>query len=98
MFTDHDGFPEATSARSPAASTREARVSAVFPTAQGSGEADVERRQLERLSQVGRACAMVAHEIANPLAAIKATLQSIERDAAAAGLGETMAPVFREID
>jgi signal transduction histidine kinase len=57
-----------------------------------------ERQKLERLSQVGRACAMVAHEIGNPLAAIKATLQSIEREAAAAGLGETIVPVFREID
>ncbi|APR78433.1 Flagellar sensor histidine kinase FleS [Minicystis rosea] len=57
-----------------------------------------ERRALERLSQVGRACAMVAHEIGNPLAALKATLQSIEREAAAAGLGDTIAAVFREID
>ncbi len=29
-----------------------------------------EKRQLARLSQVGRACAMVAHELGNPLAAI----------------------------
>jgi signal transduction histidine kinase len=60
--------------------------------------ARAERQALERLSQVGRACAMVAHEIGNPLAAIKATLQSIEREAAAAGLGDTIAAVFREID
>jgi signal transduction histidine kinase len=57
-----------------------------------------DRLKLERLSQVGRACAMVAHEIGNPLAAIKATLQSIEHEAAAAGLAETIAPVYREID
>jgi signal transduction histidine kinase len=60
--------------------------------------ARVERQTLERLSQVGRACAMVAHEIGNPLAAIKATLQSVEREAAAAGLGDTIGAVFREID
>jgi signal transduction histidine kinase len=57
-----------------------------------------ERRQLERLSQVGKACAMVAHEIGNPLAAIKATIQSIEREAAAAGLQDPIAAVYREID
>jgi len=60
--------------------------------------ARVERETLERLSQVGRACAMVAHEIGNPLAAIKATLQSVEREAAAAGLGDTLGAVFREVD
>ena len=60
--------------------------------------ARADREALERLSQVGRACAMVAHEIGNPLAAIKATLQSIEREAAAAGLGDTVGAVFREID
>ncbi|MFT3770824.1 MAG: ATP-binding protein [Minicystis sp.] len=60
--------------------------------------ARAERRALERLSQVGRACAMVAHEIGNPLAALKATLQSIEREAAAAGLGDTIGAVFAEID
>jgi signal transduction histidine kinase len=57
-----------------------------------------ERRQLERLSQVGKACAMVAHEIGNPLAAIKATIQSIEREAAAAGLQDPIWAVYREID
>src|SRR6185295_13710488 len=57
-----------------------------------------ERRQLERLSQVGRACAMVAHEIGNPLAAIKATIQSIERDAEGAGLGDPISAVYGEID
>jgi signal transduction histidine kinase len=57
-----------------------------------------ERRQLERLSQVGKACAMVAHEIGNPLAAIKATIQSIEREAAAAGLQDPISAVYREID
>ncbi len=57
-----------------------------------------EREALDRLSQVGRACAMVAHEIGNPLAAIKATLQSVEREAAAAGLGDTLGAVFREVD
>jgi signal transduction histidine kinase len=60
--------------------------------------ARAERQALERLSQVGRACAMVAHEIGNPLAALKATLQSIEREAAAAGLGDPISAVFREID
>jgi signal transduction histidine kinase len=60
--------------------------------------ARVERATLERLSEVGRACAMVAHEIGNPLAALKATLQSIEREAAAAGLGDTIGAVFREVD
>jgi len=57
-----------------------------------------ERRQLERLSEVGKACAMVAHEIGNPLAAIKATIQSIEHEAAAAGLGDSLQAVNREID
>ena len=57
-----------------------------------------DRRQLERLSQVGKACAMVAHEIGNPLAAIKATIQSIEREAAAAGLQDPIWAVYREID
>ena len=57
-----------------------------------------ERRQLERLSQVGKACAMVAHEIGNPLAAIKATIQSIEREAAAAGLQDPISAVYWEID
>jgi signal transduction histidine kinase len=57
-----------------------------------------ERRQLERLSEVGKACAMVAHEIGNPLAAIKATIQSIEHEAAAAGLGDSLHAVNREID
>ena len=57
-----------------------------------------ERRQLERLSQVGKACAMVAHEIGNPLAAIKATIQSIEREAAQAGLQDPITAVYREID
>jgi signal transduction histidine kinase len=57
-----------------------------------------ERRQLERLSEVGKACAMVAHEIGNPLAAIKATIQSIEHEAAAAGLADSLHAVNREID
>lgn len=57
-----------------------------------------ERRQLERLSEVGKACAMVAHEIGNPLAAIKATIQSIEHEADAAGLGDSLHAVNREID
>lgn len=56
------------------------------------------QRQLERLSQVGKACAMVAHEIGNPLAAIKATIQSIEREAAAAGLKDPISAVYWEID
>lgn len=60
--------------------------------------ARAERQVMERLSQVGRACAMVAHEIGNPLAAIKATVQSIEREVIAAGLGDPMAAVSREID
>jgi len=64
----------------------------------GLERARSEREALERLSQVGRACAMVAHEIGNPLAAIKATLQSIEREAEAAGLGDTICAVFSEID
>jgi len=41
---------------------------------------------------------MVAHEIGNPLAAIKATIQSIEHEAAAAGLGDSLHAVNREID
>jgi signal transduction histidine kinase len=57
-----------------------------------------ERQTLERLSQVGRACAMVAHEIGNPLAALKATLQSVEQEAKAAGLDDTLGAVFREIE
>lgn len=57
-----------------------------------------EKRQLERLSEVGRACAMVAHEIGNPLAAIKATIQSIEREAATAGLQDPISAVYSEID
>lgn len=56
------------------------------------------QRQLERLSQVGKACAMVAHEIGNPLAAIKATIQSIEREAAAAGLKDPISAVYWEIE
>ena len=94
MFTDLDRPPPAASAPTSAgAPAREApRASAVFR------EIDAERRQIERLSQVGRACAMVAHEIANPLAAIKATIQSIERDAAAAGLADPIAAVHDEIE
>jgi len=57
-----------------------------------------ERRQLERLSEVGKACAMVAHEIGNPLAAIKATIQSIEYEAEKAGLADSLQAVNREID
>lgn len=57
-----------------------------------------ERSQLERLSQVGKACAMVAHEIGNPLAAIKATIQSIEPEARAAGLADPISAVYWEID
>lgn len=57
-----------------------------------------EKRQLARLSQVGRACAMVAHELGNPLAAIKATIQSIEQDAARVGLQDPIAAVYSEID
>lgn len=57
-----------------------------------------ERSQLERLSQVGKACAMVAHEIGNPLAAIKATIQSIEKEARAAGLQDPISAVYWEID
>jgi signal transduction histidine kinase len=57
-----------------------------------------ERDTLERLSQVGRACAMVVHEIGNPLAALKATLQSVEIEAKAAGLGDTLGAVFREVE
>ena len=41
---------------------------------------------------------MVAHEIGNPLAAIKATIQSIEHEADAAGLGDSLHAVNREID
>ncbi len=41
---------------------------------------------------------MVAHEIGNPLAAIKATIQSIEREAAAAGLQDPISAVYWEID
>jgi signal transduction histidine kinase len=60
--------------------------------------ARADRQALVRLSQIGRACAMVAHEIGNPLAAIKATLQSIEGEAEAAGLGDPIRASFREID
>ena len=71
------------------------------PVEAGAAESErtrADREALLRLSQVGRACAMVAHEIGNPLAAIKATLQSIEHEAAGAGLGDTLGAVFREID
>lgn len=63
-----------------------------------SERTQAERRQLERLSEVGKACAMVAHEIGNPLAAIKATIQSIEHEASQAGLGDSLTAVNREID
>lgn len=63
-----------------------------------SERSQAERRQLERLSEVGKACAMVAHEIGNPLAAIKATIQSIEHEAAQAGLDDSLHAVNREID
>jgi signal transduction histidine kinase len=101
MYTDLERLPDdaLVSTQRAAASAREAsRASGIFPTAPPPGEIDAERRQLERLSQVGRACAMVAHEIANPLAAIKATIQSIERDAAAAGLADPVSAVYDEID
>jgi signal transduction histidine kinase len=99
MFTDKGRLPEAFSAQRADPPCREApRVSAVFPIAPAPDEIEAERRQIERLSQVGRACAMVAHEIANPLAAIKATIQSIERDAAAAGLSDPISAVHDEID
>ncbi len=61
-------------------------------------QARADQRQLERLSQVGKACAMVAHEIGNPLAAIKATIQSIEPEAAKAGLQDPISVVYFEID
>lgn len=57
-----------------------------------------EQRRLERLSQLGKACAMVAHELGNPLAAIKATIQSIEPEVRAAGLQDPIAAVYSEID
>src|SRR5690348_734190 len=99
MFTDLEELPEAAAARTEAASARDApRVSAIFPTAPAPSEIEAQRRQMERLSQVGRACAMVAHELANPLAAIKATIQSIEREAAAAGLADPITAVHDEID
>lgn len=61
-------------------------------------QARADQRQIERLSQVGKACAMVAHEIGNPLAAIKATIQSIEHEAAKAGLQDPISAVYFEID
>src|SRR6185437_10560222 len=99
MLTDLDTPIEATSPRSLAASVCEGGpVSAVFPTAPRPVELDAEKQQVERLCQVGRACAMVAHEIANPLTAIKATIQSIEREAAAVGLADPISAVHEEID
>ena len=56
---------------------------------------DVDRMQ--RLSEVGRMCASVAHEIRNPLAGIMATIQSIEREASAAGLSEPLRIIQGEV-
>lgn len=53
--------------------------------------------KLQRLSEVGRMCALVAHEIRNPLAGIMATIQSIETEAEAAGLREPLDTVRREV-
>jgi signal transduction histidine kinase len=47
-------------------------------------------KRMERLSEIGRTAAEVAHEIRNPLAGIHATVRSIQREAAKAGLGYAM--------
>ena len=52
----------------------------------------------KRLSEVGRMCAAIAHEIRNPLAGIKATIQSIENEAQRAGLGEPLTMIHGEVD
>lgn len=78
---------------------RSARLGTIF-TLRDISEVEqfrAKQRQLERLSEVGKACAMVAHEIGNPLAAIKATIQSIEREAAIAGLQDPISAVYSEI-
>lgn len=54
--------------------------------------------QLERLSEIGQMCAMVAHEIRNPLAGIKATIQSVEKEAQAAGLQPAIEVIGNEVD
>jgi len=56
-----------------------------------------ERAQTVRLSEVGRMCTAVAHEIRNPLAGIKATIQSIGEDASDP-FRHTATTVEREVD
>jgi signal transduction histidine kinase len=56
---------------------------------------DIER--MGRLSEVGRMCAVVAHEIRNPLAGISATLDSIDSEAARAGLDGPMSLMRQEV-
>jgi signal transduction histidine kinase len=57
-----------------------------------------EMEQLRRLSEIGRMCAVVAHEIRNPLAGIKTTIQSIEAEATAAGLAVPLEMIQGEVD
>jgi len=56
-----------------------------------------EMDKMKRLSEIGRMCAVVAHEIRNPLAGIMATIQSIEEEAIAAGLDQPLATVQHEV-
>jgi len=58
----------------------------------------VEMDQMRRLSEIGRMCAVVAHEIRNPLAGIMATIQSIEEDARGVGLGQPLEQVQQEVN
>jgi len=53
--------------------------------------------QLKLLSEMGQMCTVVAHEIRNPLAGIMATIQSIEPEAAAAGLDSELRTIEGEV-
>lgn len=54
--------------------------------------------KLRRLSEVGRMCAVIAHEIRNPLAGIRATLDSIDEQGRLAGLDGPMSIIRQEVD
>ena len=66
----------------------------VTETKRNREESENNRRMLE----IGRLCTVVAHEFRNPLAGIKATVQSIEKAANDAGLDGPLGLIHAEVD